>query len=378
MSASGAGPSSAPAEAVQPEAGPLPRKIAEFGYVAAEGERRSSDTSAPAVGAELPPHPAERSASSSRGASASHISDNAAASAGSSTSPIPPSANSSKRSKVYLTLINFLRRGSSKPIPLVWGIELPTLLRLAFTIVILVGVIVAWVLTVMFVSKQRGPSIPPGTDGTQDGSNGDLGPAPSNTDTNRSPPSAQNVIFIHTGFGILTLILLTLLERAVFIVRAERYAFKHPNAAGRRFGPRGGVALAPWSRPPLPTYANAIGFRGTGDVEDEQIAAPPPPEYGNTRDSILLLSAFLGLGSGRSQRGSGGENERPVSYRSRENVEVAIPERAASRTSRLSGFSLEEDAQRARRLEEALTALDGGEPSNVRMSPFRTLRLVRR
>lgn len=32
---------------------------------------------------------------------------------------------------------------------------------------------------------------------------------------------------------------------------------------------------------------------GTGDVEDNQIAVAPPPAYGNTRGSTLILSAFI-------------------------------------------------------------------------------------
>jgi len=53
------------------------------------------------------------------------------------------------------------------------------------------------------------------------------------------------------------------------------------------------MGFAPWNRPQLPTYAAALGFRGTGDVEDEAIARPPPPAYGNTRDSTLLLLGSL-------------------------------------------------------------------------------------
>jgi len=32
---------------------------------------------------------------------------------------------------------------------------------------------------------------------------------------------------------------------------------------------------------------------GTGDVEDNQIAVTPPPAYGYTRDSTLLLAGFI-------------------------------------------------------------------------------------
>lgn len=55
------------------------------------------------------------------------------------------------------------------------------------------------------------------------------------------------------------------------------------------------MGIAPWNRPSLPTYAAAlteIGV-GTGDVEDNLIAIPPPPAYGNTRGSKLLLRGML-------------------------------------------------------------------------------------
>jgi len=32
---------------------------------------------------------------------------------------------------------------------------------------------------------------------------------------------------------------------------------------------------------------------GTGDVEDNHIAVPPPPAYGHTRGSTLLLAGFI-------------------------------------------------------------------------------------
>lgn len=374
---SGAGPSSAPEGDPRSEVGPIPRKIAEFGYVPVEERQQSPN--APAADVELPPHPAERPTGVHSEASANVSNNSVAASVGSSTSSLPSSTNvdGPKKPKVYHTFINFLRGRSSKPIPLIWGIELPTIIRLAFTVVILIGVIVAWALTVVFVAKGQSSS-----SGTQNGGDGILEPGPANPGPSSNKPSAfglnQDGIFIHTGFGLVTLILLILLERAVFIARAERYASKRPNVNGRRVGPRGGVALAPWNRPPLPTYANAMGFRGTGDVEDAQIAAPPPPEYGNTRGSVLLLSTVLGSGSGGLQQSGEDENDprgRPVSYRSHVDVEITIPERAASR---LSSLSAQEDARRARRLEEALAALEGSEQSNMNAAPPRALRLVRR
>lgn len=164
------------------------------------------------------------------------------------------------------------------------------------------------------------------------------------------------------------------------------------------------MALAPWSRPPLPTYANAVGFRGTGDVEDAQIAGAPPPEYGNTRGSTLLLSTFFGGAPlGRSASRSSNDSTtaagrdaqmtmtaedprgRPVSYTSQIGVpapaaagsSLAVPERAASR---LSSLTVEEDARRSMLM---LAFLEYGEqqspsPGVTRAPPPATLRPARR
>jgi len=225
------------------------------------------------------------------------------------------------------------------------------------------------------------PPLPPSSLPPSSGPNGDGGD--NNTGGSTAFALGQYIILIHSGFGVVTLILLILLERAVFVARAERYAFKHPNANGRRRGHRGSVGLTPWNRPSLPTYANAMGFRGTGDVEDAEIAAPPPPEYGNTRGSTLLLSAVLRSslrGSWRNRDEQNEPRERPASYRSfssRLGAGVALPERAVSR---FSSSSAMEDATRARRLEETLTTLEGSEQNNTKtnVSPPRILRLVRR
>lgn len=89
----------------------------------------------------------------------------------------------------------------------------------------------------------------------------------------------------------------------------------------RRFLPNSTIALSPWNRPPLPTYAAALAESGvgTGDVEDHLIAAVPPPAYGNTRGSTLLLR---GYSSSNGRPVSDNHESRPVSYSSRdENAE---------------------------------------------------------
>ena len=84
-------------------------------------------------------------------------------------------------------------------------------------------------------------------------------------------------VFVHVAFCLATLGQVLVLERRVFALRAERWAYKHPGEilpvahGGRRRGRFGGGSLpiAPWHRPPLPTYASVVADSGarTGDVE---------------------------------------------------------------------------------------------------------------
>jgi len=107
-------------------------------------------------------------------------------------------------------------------------------------------------------------------------------------------------VFIHITFVICTLVQVILLERLIFRYRAERYAMLHPGEVPSGLFNRGEqistrLALAPWNRPPLPTYAAVLmeSGVGTGDVEDNRIAVAPPPAYGYTRGSTLLLAGFI-------------------------------------------------------------------------------------
>lgn len=374
MSTPGASTSSGPVEPSRSEAEPLPRKVAEFGYVSVPEPARLA-VNASTSDLQLNPHPAEQR--DGPPPTPSRVNHAPTLSAASSTTSLPMSVNSRKSSKVYRSFVNFIRGKSisNKPMPMILGIELPTLVRLIFTIIMLIGVLVGWAITVLMISKHNQRTSGQNSDGS-----------------GNSTPSFslnQDIIFIHTGFAIATLIVCILLERAIFMTRADRYAYTHPQdpegfgtprvgQRGRRVA-RGGVAFAPWNRPPLPTYANAVGFRGTGDVEDAQIAAPPPPEYGNTRGSTLLLSTFFGSQAppGHTSSSSGGDGEdprgRPVSYASRVSVRVTQPERAASR---MSSRTITEDAWRARRLEESLASLEGNAETANR--PPTSLRAVRR
>ena len=58
---------------------------------------------------------------------------------------------------------------------------------------------------------------------------------PNQVDTGFSSTNSQ--IFVHVAFGVISLAQFVLLERLIFRVRAERYAFKHPGEMLRRGGP---------------------------------------------------------------------------------------------------------------------------------------------
>jgi len=126
------------------------------------------------------------------------------------------------------------------------------------------------------------------------------------------------------------------------------------------------MGFAPWSRPSLPTYAATLAEVGvrTGDVEDNLIAIPPPPAYGNTRGSVLLLSSFL--------RDSLVRNMNRSSHRSSQRsttgqAQVASPrEMEEGRGSRPISYDASEEMNNARRavqLEEALSKLENGGPT---------------
>jgi len=163
-------------------------------------------------------------------------------------------------------------------------------------------------------------------------------------------------IFIYVVFAVAALVQLLFIERRVFRLRAERYSFLHPGEILPRH--RGQPAadtsfsISPWNRPPLPTYAATLAQSGvgTGDVEDHLIAAPPPPAYGNTRGSTLLLAGLLRESlraqrplSGQSQRSN--STSRPLSYRSRD-----------------ESWQESQDADRARRLDQTLAQLERPAP----------------
>jgi len=177
----------------------------------------------------------------------------------------------------------------------------------------------------------------------------------------------SSTVFVHVAFSIVALFEIVFLERNIFHIRAERYMFKHGLSPDARRDARRAATLgiAPWNRPPLPTYAAALAEsgHGTGDVEDNLIAIVPPPAYGNTRGSVLLLASMLPSNLVRSLSRASQRSQR--STRSRGGQEAEMEEGRRGRP--LSYGASEEvgDAARARQLEAALARLE----SNPRPEP---------
>ncbi|GLB38620.1 hypothetical protein LshimejAT787_0504850 [Lyophyllum shimeji] len=282
----------------RPQAGPLPSKRGEIGYV--EGVHTQDGGRSSSPDAVLPArHPADR--------------DNTNASASTTTSDAPPAANSTASqsnttlaSSSTATLVSSASQNStskkvlsffrSRKNPTFFGFSLTTFLAFLLQLAFIGGSIAAWVLLVRYASQRSADGF------------------------------STTAIFIHVIFGVALLAQLLFIERRIFRLRAERYSYLHPgeilpSARSRPVDPS--IAFSPWNRPPLPTYAAALAQSGvgTGDVEDHLIAAPPPPAYGNTRGSTLLLAGFLRDSlraqrplSGRSQmsqRGGCGEGTAP-------------------------------------------------------------------
>jgi hypothetical protein len=150
------------------------------------------------------------------------------------------------------------------------------------------------------------------------------------------------IIPFHIIFAVLVLAQIVLLERCLFRLRGERYTYIHPGQTllrHRNMSRSSMTLLAPWNRTSLPTYAAALSQSGvgTGDVEDHLIAAPPPPAYGNTRDSTLLLRAFLRNSIGANSGGESGTGR----FVSTEEQEDQV-----------------QNAERARRLEETMNRFE--------------------
>jgi len=232
------------------------------------------------------------------------------------------------------------RRPFIDSISLFRGVETGTVARVVLIILTLAGTIAAWVLAATKLA-------------------GNLSSASSATDNGSSVSlSGAGTVFIHVAFGMAVLAELVFLERTVYNFRGQRWNYLHPGEILPRHRRRLGgstsanVAFAPWNRAPIPTYAAAIAENGvgTGDVEDNAIAVPPPPAYGHTRGSQLLLSGFLRT-SLRQQIAHNPYRDSQASQTS---------DRPLSYASHDSDWDARCDAVRAITLQETLTRLERG------------------
>ncbi|EAU86020.1 hypothetical protein CC1G_11692 [Coprinopsis cinerea okayama7 len=322
-------PSSRPPsyDGVRQQAGPLPSKRGELGFV--EGVHVQVDNRSNTSLAALPErHPADRDAPPSADAQPSSSEPNANQS--STGTPAQPAATPSADSNNKPGIFKFLKPKCGATLG---GIRLSTFLALVLQLLILAACIVGWVFTSKKVADmvRSGGKVPGGTPST---------------------------IFIHAVFAFVVIGQLVFLERRIYRCRAERYAFLHPGEMLPRYRDRvqrGGdlsFAYAPWNRPPLPTYAAALAQsgHGTGDVDDHLIAVPPPPAYGNTRGSRLLLQGFLTEELRR---------QRPVSVHTQADLE-----RGEGREGDGDSNSTDQEGNRERRREEALAQLENSRSRN--------------
>lgn len=322
----------------RPQAGPLPSKPGEIGY---REDLHGRDLESGIVEGDVTPlperHPADRDTAVQ--ADTNVPLTPAGVAAPSLQAEDTTNDSSSTRSKGKRRIIAFLPAKLQK-IPTYGGIRLTTFLLSIVQIIFIGATLAGWVLTVRRVEQMAQKS--------------------SNANAQNGGGGSGSVVFIHVVFAVVLIAQFLFLERRIFRLRAERYAYLHPGEMlpTSRRPSDASMGIAPWRRAPLPTYAAALAQsgHGTGDVEDHIIAAPPPPAYGQTRDSRLLLSGFL-RNSLRAQR--------PVSEHS-ETIQ-RDDDRPMSYTSRDEQWQEIEDAERARKLEEALSALEAGDvrPASV-------------
>lgn len=317
---------------VRPQAGPIPSKRGEIGFIEGvhEGVQEPSQT------IDQAPLPARHPADTRVPTPFQDPVNEAPSPSGTFR------ASSDGSSITDIGKHSFLRH---KRLPIFMGIQFTTLVLSGVQLALLTGTVIGWVFAAIALSGNSSSNVSP------------QGVGPAN---NGSPPQQDNSsashIFIHIAFAVLALGQVVLIERRIFRVRAERYAFKHPGEmlpTSLQRGPSANASMpvAPWSRPPLPTYAAALASSGvgTGDVEDVEIAQPPPPAYGQTRGSTLILAGFLRnslRAQAREYEGNrastmSGRNDRPISFVSQD-----------------EDWEVRRDADRARRIEEALAALE--------------------
>ncbi|KAI9508747.1 hypothetical protein F5148DRAFT_1275584 [Russula earlei] len=315
----------------RPQAGPLPLKRGEIGYV--EGSELQTATGVVAQDTLPAHHPADRLHPTPSQDSADGLPSRP------DNSEIPADGASSSIIGKRL----FLR---PRKLPKVMGIHFKTIALLCAQLLFFAGTLVGWVFTALAISG--GKFKPP--------------PPPSGEDPNlTSMDSGSSNIFVHVAFAVVVLAQIVFLERRFFRARAERYMYKHPGemlpiSLQRGHVPSASMSISPWSRPSLPSYAAALAASGvgTGDVEDAVIAQPPPPSYGKTRGSTLVLAGYL-RNSLRVQAREHEQDRRLSSTTERS-------DRPISFVSRDEEWEERRDADRARRIEEALAALEDARP----------------
>ena len=332
--------------ASRPQAGPLPSKQGEIGYRedlhgrgrdVESGVANNEDGGSVRSVTPLPArHPADRDPPSAIDISSESATTDVPLTPlpGATAAPEPSERPGSSSSSLHSKSKRLFR---VRKVPTYGGLRATTLAIFIIQCLCIMGTIAAWVLAIMSIAKKNR----------------------SNTSSNTSNGSQQTSgfssisLFVHVIFAIVVITQLLLFERRIFILRAERYSFLHPGEALPTSNRRGstGMGYAPWNRPPLPTYAAVLAQsgHGTGDVEDNVIAVPPPPAYGNTRNSRLLLQGFL-RNSLRAQR--------PVSEHTQ--MSERIGERPLSYTSHDQQWQEIQDAERAVKLEETLSKLEEG------------------
>jgi len=302
------------------QADPLPRKVGEIGYTPSQTSLATSDGSARAM---ITPSASTASIQSS-------LTGRAA-----SAAPAPSSRSMPKKPVCFLWRL----RSRDAP-PLIFGLRACSLIRFVLIFLVVAGTIAGWALAVNHLNAAANSQS--ASSSSSDDSDDD-----NDNDESVIQMTGAMYIFVHVAFAIAVLLQLVFLERALFQLRAERWAYLHPGETLPRHTGRGNNTLAftPWNRPSLPSYAAALGIRGTGDVEDDAIAQPPPPAYGNTRGSTLLLSTALRNSFRRFSARSLTQiaESRPVSYARRDEDAEVIS-----------------DAERARQLEAALARLEEG------------------
>ncbi|KAG8700248.1 hypothetical protein FRC08_004817 [Ceratobasidium sp. 394] len=333
--------------------GPLPKKQGEFGWAppqddSTQGDAATSTDNLPAR------HPADRPSTPAPTSAPEPA-----------LPPTEANASSSSLQSQPSVFKRFIR--APRPLPKISGIRTTTILRVSLLVSTLIGSIIGWVITVVHMNawnaKASAPPPIPDQPPTPGPGNSTIPAIPVPSQQQFNQMTSSSLAFVHVAFGAAVLFQLLMLERAVYRLRAERYAFLHPDemAAAAMTAAGGSVmGLAPWNRPPLPTYAAALGIRGTGDVEDNIIAAPPPPEYGNTRGSVLLLSAHLTRTTSTSSRPASQHTVRDA---------LGRPMHAWSRPVSYSEDELRQNARQSLDLEVALSRLEGSGMGQVASEP---------